>query len=63
MARQSSTNKHAARRGQQVAALHADLARLRELTADCYSSACPCHRREWSEISAIRALLGEDPTV
>lgn len=63
MARQSSERKRAARLAQAEADLRADLDRLRVETQDCYDSSCYCHEWAWREISEIRALLGEDPTV
>lgn len=63
VARQSSERKRAALVQRTEASLRADLERYRAETADCWSSDCVCHQDAWQEISTIRFLLGEDPTV
>lgn len=63
MGRQSSERKRAARVAKVEADLRADLERLRVETRDCYDSSCYCHEWAWREISTLRFLLGEDPSV
>lgn len=63
MSRKESQRRRDEAAQRQEAELRADLARLQEETADCYDSDCCCHRDEWKQLSAVRALLGKDPTV
>lgn len=63
VSRKDSERKRAVLIKRSETSLRADLERLRQVTADCYSPDCPCHWSEWKEIDTIRFLLGEDPTV